>query len=86
MKAWRRHGGHAHKECWQAIICLEGLVIAKIRAIGDEKSQVFLLNQPTQCLVVPSGYFIVLENDREATVILVLCSEDYDRAEYIVED
>lgn len=86
MKAWRKRGGHAHKECWQAIYCLEGLVVAKVRPVGSDKSETFVLTDPSDMLIVPAMNFITMENDREGTVILVLCSHEYDKEDYIYEN
>jgi dTDP-4-dehydrorhamnose 3,5-epimerase-like enzyme len=85
LKPWQRRGNHAHKECWQAIICLQGLVVAKSRPVDSEKTSVHLLAEPSQCLIVPPLNFLMLENDREGTVILVLCSHEYDQEDYIHE-
>jgi dTDP-4-dehydrorhamnose 3,5-epimerase-like enzyme len=67
-------GGHAHKECYQLIIAVHGLVTVKV----DGKE--VLLMDPGIGLHVSPGHFVELSG---AGTALVLCSDYYDEDDYI---
>jgi hypothetical protein len=73
-------GGHAHKECSQAIICLLGAV--KIKCSTPTKHQTYELLPHNEFLIIPPGIWVDLET-KENTVLAVLTDQFYDEADYL---
>ena len=73
-------GGHAHRECSQAIICLSGAV--KIKCSTPSKHQTYELLPHNEFLLIPPGIWVDLET-KENTVLAVLTDHFYDEADYI---
>jgi dTDP-4-dehydrorhamnose 3,5-epimerase-like enzyme len=67
-------GGHAHKTCQQLIVAVHGVVKVEV---GGEK---YWLMNPSRGLYVPPGHVVDLYG---AGTALVLCSDYYDRNDYI---
>lgn len=72
-------GQHAHRLCHQVIVCLFGGV--DVRAGPCQ----FRLIKPNIGLHIPPGNYIELSGFMPGTILLVLCSEHYDAADYIVD-
>lgn len=73
-------GGHAHRECSQAIICLFGAV--KIKCSTPTKYQTYELLPHNEFLIIPPGIWVDLET-KENTVLAVLTDQFYDEADYL---
>jgi hypothetical protein len=73
-------GGHAHRECSQAIICLLGAV--KIKCSTPTKHQTYELLPHNEFLLIPPGIWVDLET-KENTVLAVLTDQFYDEADYL---
>jgi len=74
-------GGHAHKECWQAMIAVHGTCIVCIN--DGVESHEFDLNLPDSCVIVPPGHWADLINFSKDCVLLVLASHEYNEIDYI---
>jgi dTDP-4-dehydrorhamnose 3,5-epimerase-like enzyme len=72
-------GGHAHRACQQALVCVSGG--CRVLAGGDE----FQLCDPAKVLYVPPGVHLDLDKWQPGTVLLVLCSQHYDEEDYVIE-
>lgn len=81
LKANEIKGNHAHKECHQFIISINGLI--KIEAIYKNKKRTISLKNSSQGLHVPPYHWIKIKNFKKNNSILVLCSHYYNEKEYI---
>ena len=73
-------GQHAHKELWQFFICVQGS--CHILFEGKNGKFEFLLDKPTQGVVVPPGHWRDYKL-APTSVLSVLASEPYDENDYI---
>jgi dTDP-4-amino-4,6-dideoxygalactose transaminase len=74
-------GAHAHKALWQFIIPLSGSFDI---TLSDGASQFhYTLNRANRGLLVPPGYWRLLDNFTSGGVCMVLASEIYDQQDYI---
>ena len=81
LKANEMRGNHAHKECHQFIISINGLI--KIELIYKNKIKNITLNDSSEGLHVPPYHWIKIKNFKKNNSILVLCSHNYNENEYI---
>jgi hypothetical protein len=72
-----QRGNHAHKNCEQVIIPVAG----SCRCVAGSVPR--RLWEPNWGLYVPSGVNVLLEDFSDDCVVLVLCSEHYDREDYV---
>ena len=77
-------GGHRHKKTIQAMICLKGSCTVDWNN-GKESSSVKLELPDNLLLLYPEDYHIMRDLTSE-TLLLVLASEHYDKADYIYEN
>ncbi len=73
-------GGHAHKECIQAILCTVGHV--EITCRDGEEEKIYNLNNIGELLVVPPGIWISIDF-QPGSSITVLASEKFAESDYI---
>ena len=75
-------GGHAHKDCIQALICVQGE--ATISAFdGYDKTNISLSSKEDMCLLVNPGIWLDIEFMSNDTRLLVLASHQYDEDDYL---
>jgi hypothetical protein len=79
-----RRGGHRHKITRQALICISGSCIVYVN--NGEIKQDFLLKDPSQCLLLEPQDWHYMDGFSKDAVLLVLASEKYDPADYIIDD
>jgi len=74
-------GAHAHHQCEQFLVCLNG----SVRAIVDDGTnrEEYLLNSPDQGLYMPAMIWGTQYRYSADAVLLVLASHLYDNADYI---
>jgi dTDP-4-dehydrorhamnose 3,5-epimerase-like enzyme len=73
-------GAHGHKECRQYIVCMTGEI--GIDAFDGERTRHFDLSAG-EGFNLPIGIFIDLKFGAPGAVVLVLCDQPYDPAEYL---
>ncbi len=76
-------GDHAHKECNQALICMNGTCEVECR--DGRASKVFRLTDPGTLLYVPAMIWASERYETSDTVLVVLADQKYDNADYIRE-
>ena len=76
-------GGHRHKECRQALICISGSCEVFVDNGRDQFT--FLLSNPTQCLILEPEDWHQMNNFNNNSVLLVIASENYNKNDYIDE-
>lgn len=74
-------GAHAHKECHQFLICLNGGLDVHIDD-GLGNREIIHLNKPWEGLYIPPYIWASEEDFDSGTVYLVLTSHEYDPADY----
>jgi dTDP-4-dehydrorhamnose 3,5-epimerase-like enzyme len=75
-------GGHRHVKTRQALVAITGMVSMYMN--DGLRSETVVLNDPSQCLLVePKDWHTMTFGP--GSVLLVLSSESYDRADYIDE-
>lgn len=79
----RGRGGHAHRNLTQLLIAVHGSLTVILD--DGESSTAYLLDNPSEGLLVPPGTWNILENFSAGAVCLVLVSGHYDEGEYIRE-
>ena len=74
-------GNHAHKECKQFMICLNGNLEILIDDGYNKKS--ILLSKPNQGVLVPNGIWCTIKYLKNDTILMVLCDQDYYESDYL---
>jgi len=74
-------GDHAHRVCSQLLVVLRG----KVRVSIDDgnTSQEFLLSESAQGLLIPPMIWSTQTYLSEGSILLVVCDQLYDEADYI---
>lgn len=76
-----RRGGHAHRECAQFLIALEGAFDVTLHD-GRHESTV-PLSSPDQGLHIPPGIWVTVQSRTDRAVIIALASAGYDEGDYL---
>ena len=74
-------GEHRHKVTRQALITVSGS--CQVYSNNGESEQTFLLESPSQCLIIEPEDWIKLYEFSNNAVLLVLASELFDTDDYI---
>ncbi len=74
-------GGHRHLREKSALICLNGSCVVNVFS----PAQCFVLDRPNLCLVLCPNDWHQITNLSQHAILLVLCSEPYNPADYILE-
>lgn len=74
-------GGHAHKECLEMIVAINGSFTLTLDDGINRRS--FLLNHPYEGVLVPTGIWRTLDDFSSGAVCMVLASHPFDEADYI---
>lgn len=75
-----QRGRHAHKECAQLLVCLEGRCLVTVDD-GSERTS-HNLNHPDQGLFIPPGVWAEQDYSKN-TILMVLTDQSYDEGDYI---
>ncbi len=76
-------GEHAHRECHQLLVCLNGTVHCVVD--DGEKRQEFVLDSPEKALHIPPMIWGTQYKYSKDSVLLVLASHEYEAGDYIRE-
>lgn len=76
-----RRGGHAHRECAQFLIALEGAFDVTLHD-GRHETTV-PLSSPDQGLHIPPGIWVTVQSRTDRAVIIALASAEYDEGDYL---
>lgn len=74
-------GDHAHKECAQALVCLQG--VCTVLCDDGREKKTFQLSGPGTLLYVPPMIWASETYEVEHTVLMVLADQPYSAADYI---
>jgi len=80
-KMGAKRGQHAHKQCNQLICCIAG----EVNLICDdgESQTERLLSPRTDAIWVPCGVWAEQDYQKDNSMIIVFCDQDYDESDYI---
>lgn len=78
-----RRGHHAHRQLNQMLICMSGSIDV-VTDDGHER-RTYRLDHLSRGLHVPPGIWAEQTYEGPGTVLLVLCDQPYDEADYIRE-
>ena len=72
---------HAHKKCFQFLICIEG----KIKLTVDDSlvTKEFVLDSPDIGVLIPPTIWAVQKYIGKSNKLLVVCSDVFDEKDYI---
>jgi UDP-2-acetamido-3-amino-2,3-dideoxy-glucuronate N-acetyltransferase len=74
-------GRHAHKQCGQVMVCLAGRCDVTVDDGMDRKT--VQLMRPQDALYVPAAIWAEQSYRAPETILMVLCDQLYDEADYI---
>ena len=74
-------GQHAHKDCAQFLVCLNGEV--EVTCDDGIEKKLFLLDSPKKGLYIPKSIWQIQKYIKKDSVLLFLCDQPYDVNEYI---
>lgn len=76
-------GGHRHHKTWNALISVHGS--CRVYSNNGTKEEFFVLNHPSQCLILEPQDWHIMDSFSKDAILLVLSNEYYDQADYIDE-
>lgn len=79
----KTRGGHSHKTNVQALICLNGK--CRIHIQNKKIEEDIIMNVPNKCLILEPEDWHTINDATTDSILLVLCSEYYDKNDYITE-
>ena len=74
-------GGHSHKSNTQLLVCLRGTL--DLCLTDGRKTMDVHLDNPCKGIIIPPDVWNDLRGFSESTILLVLCSEPYNKSGYI---
>lgn len=77
-----KRGGHGHKECTQILFAVSGEIELEVVNVG--RSQKVVLNESSDALLVPPGYWVEMKFKDENSVLGVLADRVYEENDYIL--
>lgn len=78
-------GHHRHKKTIQAAISLQGECRIMSQRDIDSAVEKFILNSPSQCLILGPNDYHWMENFSKDCILMVFASEYFDANDYIYE-
>lgn len=74
-------GGHAHKECWCALLAITGSF--EVRLTDGREEMTVRLNRSNKAVLIPPGVWDTMHDFTSGTVALALASHLYEEEDYI---
>jgi dTDP-4-dehydrorhamnose 3,5-epimerase-like enzyme len=74
-------GGHAHKECWIALMAIAGSF--EVRLTDGRQTRTVKLNRANKAVLIPPGIWDTMHEFTTGTVALALASHQYEEEDYI---
>ncbi len=74
-------GKHAHRLCWQFMMCVHGAV--EITCDDGREQVTFALDRHDKALLVPPGTWSIVTFRQTGSVVAVLCDRPYEEHDYI---
>ena len=77
----KARGSHAHKECWQSLLCLQGNIDIFLNDGSEEK--LVNLSSTDSLLIIPPTIWAKQVGVNEHNLLIVFCSHKYDADDYL---
>jgi len=74
-------GNHAHKECSQILICVNGKIEVECKDGLSHNS--YLLESKSQGILIPPGIWASEKYLVENSILMVICDQEYTQTDYI---
>lgn len=74
-------GNHAHRNCTQLVVCLNGCI--ELEITDGTQNKIIILTSAQNGILIPPGLWNKLKFIAPDTVLMVLCDELYDPEDYI---
>lgn len=74
-------GFHAHKECVQVAVCIQGS--CKMHMDNGQEKGIFTLDNPSKGLVIDTFQWHEMHDFSSNCILMVLASQKYDENDYI---
>ena len=75
-------GKHAHKKCLQLLNCVNGSVEINYETKSGYKSKL-ILSKSNQYIIIPNYTWSVQKYLKNNSILLVICDQKYNEADYI---
>ncbi len=75
-------GKHAHKKCFQVLVCLYGSIEVTCE-LQNKKKFVYILNKPDKGLVVYPMTWCTQKYKKNNSILLVACNKLFSEKDYI---
>ena len=76
-----KRGHHAHRLCFQFVVCGRGAVDVVCDDGKDRKT--FSLDHPELALLIPPALWVEIDVKQDELVLIVLCDRPYEEQDYI---
>ena len=80
-RAGEIRGEHAHRQCWQTLLAISGLV--EVETLAHDGSKTFVLEPHGEGLVIPPMVWATQLYRGVDPQLLVVCSHVFDEQDYI---
>lgn len=74
-------GGHAHRQCAEVLMPVAGSL--DVTLTDGVKERTYHLNRSNRALLIPPGTWRTMHDFTTGTVVLALCSREYEEEDYI---
>ena len=74
-------GDHAHKQCTQLLVCVSGKI--RVHCDNGAVETIYQLDSMNIGLLIPPGIWAREEYVTDGAVLMVLCNQNYNEADYI---
>ena len=80
----KERGGHRHKNCWQALVALQGSCVVQTNNGFTQEN--FLMDDPKKVLILKPEDWHKMSDFKNNPILMVSASHHYDINDYIYED
>ncbi len=74
---------HGHKKAWNVLVAVAGS--CRVRVTHDQREDTFILDKPTQALILHPGDWHIMDQFTADAILLVMSNEYYDKSDYFFE-
>ena len=74
-------GGHAHRQCAEVLIAVVGSL--EVTLTDGIRERTYTLNRSHRGLLIPPGTWRTMHDFTTGTVVVALCSREYEEEDYI---
>jgi hypothetical protein len=82
-KRGETRGRHAHLECWQGLIVLQGKLSLTTTSLQDKRPIHRIMTKDCSIHILPPLTWVEIQIHEENSIVLVLASHNYSESDYI---